>query len=864
MTWLDQLLPPALVRALGWTLIHSLWQGAVVALALAGLLLVLRRHAAQVRYRTAAAALLTLLLLCGFTFGRYYYQAPPAMVAAAALSQADEAGTTPPTAAATALAASPAVGLAAPGWLASWQAYFDANLPLLVTVWLMGLLVMLLRLLGSLAYVQRLRRYRVQPLAAEWQQRLAALADRAGLKQRIELLESALVKVPVVVGHLRPVVLLPLGTVTGLGTAYLEAVLAHELAHVQRRDYLLNLLQAVAETVLFYHPGVWFMAACLRTERENCCDDVATALIGGNPLTVARALAALAELTAAPAPAGAGLALSALGPDGSVLGRIRRLVQGRQRPTFAEGFMAACVVLVGLVVLSTAVALARPAATSLATALAKPAAALRRATTPAPLQSGAALAAAPAAVPGAATAPREALRILSVSAAGQARARLGNTEVSFDTTRNPRLMRWSRAGRRAGPDEGTVIIKRDKKGRLTELLVDGQPVDIAPARKKGDQVDIVQLNSRPNQATGAAPGSSQQRMEELASRLNRAALSGSSPSAADAQELSALALAEGQKALSETNVDAITRDALSRVDFEGITRDAFAQAEKELQAAAKRARTDEEREAIENQLEELRDRQQDRLQELRERQQDRQDDAQDRRDREQHRRDLDQQMRDRQQAFRDADQARRDVDQAKRDAEQAKRDEATNALLRELRKDNIIQNTNNLQFSLSASALTVNGKKQPAAVQQKYLRLVEQLQGRPLRGNYNLNYQTSGSTTSTVTGSANGRRTPPAPPAPRAAPTAVPAAPPAPPQALPAPPPPPPVLTTDEIRAELRRDGLIGASDKGFQFQLNNKTMTVNGQQQPAAVADRYRRLLGVEPGTAGKSSRNIQISVSE
>lgn len=847
MNWLEQLLPPALVRALGWTLLHSLWQGAVVALALAGLLLLLRRHSAQVRYRTAAAALVTLLLLCGFTFGRYYYQVPSAGAATTAV--APPAGTGPALAAA--MAAAPAVRLAdnpaAPGWLSSWQTYFDANLPLLVTVWLMGLLVMLLRLLGSLAYVQRLRRYRVQPLAQEWQQRLAVLADRAGLKQRVELLESALVKVPVVVGHLRPVVLLPLGAVTGLGTAYLEAILAHELAHVQRRDYLLNLLQAVAETVLFYHPGVWFMAACLRTERENCCDDVATALVGGNPLTVARALAALAELTAAPEPTGIGLALSALGPDGSVLSRIRRLVQGRQRPTFAEGFMAACVVLVGVVVLSTAVAMARPAAVSLAATLARPAAALRRATTPAPMSSAMAATPVPAAATRAGVGSQESLRILSVSADGQARARLGSTEISFDTLRNPRLMRWSRAGRRGNEGAGTVVIKRDKKGRLTELFVDGQPIDIAPARKKGDQIEVVQLEGR---AANRPQTAAQQRLEELSLRMSRTALSGSSASATDARELSALALLEAQKALSETDVDNITRDALSKVDVEGITRDAFAQAEKELQAATKSARTDEERELLQEQLETMRERWQERLEDTRvQQQQTRVDMDQRRRDMEQRRRDQEQQMRDRQQGFRDADQARRDREQVKRDAEQARRDEITAALLRELRRDKIIENTNNLQFSLSANGLTVNGKKQPAAVQQKYLRLIEQLQGQPLRGNYNLNYQTSGSTTTTV-GSGAGR-TLPMPPAPASPP------------ALPAPPP-PPVLTTDEIRAELRRDGLIRATDKGFQFQLNNKTMTVNGQSQPTAVADKYRRLLGVEPATAGKSSRNIQISVSE
>ena len=122
-----------------------------------------------------------------------------------------------------------------------------------------------------------------------------ALAERGGLKRPVQLLESALVQVPLVVGHVRPVILLPLGAVAGLSPNCLEAILAHELAHVLRRDYLVNLLQTVAEALFFYHPAVWFMGNCLRAERENCCDDTATALVGGDPLRLARALTALAE-----------------------------------------------------------------------------------------------------------------------------------------------------------------------------------------------------------------------------------------------------------------------------------------------------------------------------------------------------------------------------------------------------------------------------------------------------------------------------------------------------------------------------------------------------------------------------------------
>ena len=509
MTWLEQLLPPALVRALGWTLLHSLWQGAVVALALVGLLLLLRGHSARVRYATAAAALSLLLLLSLATFVRYYRAAAPAEVTQVGVyNEVVTQSETLPTNAAVA----PTTTVIAPTGLQRALDYFDQNLPVIVLAWLLGLLAMTLRLLGGLAYVQRLRHYRVRPLGAEWQARLRALSERAGVRRSVALLESAKVRVPLVVGHLRPVILLPLGTVTGLSASYMEAILAHELAHVVRRDYLLNLLQSVAEILFFYHPAAWFITAVLRTERENCCDDVATALIGGNPLTVARALAALAEQSLAPRPTPQ-LALSAVGPDGSLLGRIRRLARGRTAPTFAEGFLAACVVLAGLVLLSTAVVLAQP----------QPAASIVvEMTTPNPVDLPAAavgeeLPEAPVSdtadeAPAAGEWSQEPLRILGFSPGGQALARVGTTQISFDTTRNQHMMRWSR--QQAG-NNGTVTIRRDKKGRLLELYVNGEQVEIANAgtSAKDNQLEVIRLRDQPGAVAGrgdhrpgAAPG----------------------------------------------------------------------------------------------------------------------------------------------------------------------------------------------------------------------------------------------------------------------------------------------------------------------------------------------------------------------
>ncbi|WP_141765651.1 M56 family metallopeptidase, partial [Hymenobacter coccineus] len=330
MTALEQILSPAVLRALGWTLLHSLWQGALAAAVVAVALLVLRRRPAAVRYRVAAGALGALVLAAAGTFG-YYYGAPEKLAAPTySVVEPTSAVATPVAVVATAASFAPAVTAAAAplhaNWLATARQHFDQNLPWLVLAWGLGLLVMSLRLLGGLLYVQRLRRHRTRPLPAVWQARLGALVARAGLRRPVALLESGLVAAPLVVGHLRPLVLLPLGAVAGLPVACVEAILAHELAHVLRRDYLVNLLQTVAETVFFYHPAVWYLGQCLRDERENCCDDLATDLVGGDPLRLARALTALAEWSQtavlAPVPH---LALAATGGRGSLLSRVRRL-----------------------------------------------------------------------------------------------------------------------------------------------------------------------------------------------------------------------------------------------------------------------------------------------------------------------------------------------------------------------------------------------------------------------------------------------------------------------------------------------------------------------------------------------------------
>ncbi len=331
-----------LTRALGWALLHSLWQGALAAIILAILLIVLNKHSARVRYMVSLLGMATMLVMFAATFLHYYTSAEQAALTSSqqlqSITQLQNLG---------ALAAAESSG-----WeqaIATAKLYFSQHLPLLVSLWLMGLLVMVLRFLGGMVYVQRLRNYKTQALGLHWQETLATLQQRMGVKRAVKLAESALVQVPVAIGYLKPVILLPIGAVTGLSQRQLEAILAHELAHIKRHDYLLNLLQQFAETIFFYHPAVWWMSNMARAEREHCCDDLAVAACG-DTVTYARALAQLEELRMPAAPA---YAMALTGKKGSLLNRIKRLVNAPElRPSFQEGFVAALVVVIGCTLLS--------------------------------------------------------------------------------------------------------------------------------------------------------------------------------------------------------------------------------------------------------------------------------------------------------------------------------------------------------------------------------------------------------------------------------------------------------------------------------------------------------------------------------
>jgi hypothetical protein len=228
---------------------------------------------------------------------------------------------------------------------------------------MIGVLLLSLRLLGGWLLTRSLSRRAVAAVSPAIESAAREIARRLDLRHGVAILESAAVSVPTLVGYLRPIVLLPASALSGLTPLQLEAIIAHELAHVRRHDYLINLLQAMVETLLFYHPAVWWVSAEVRAEREHCCDDLAVAVCGDRLLYVS----ALAELTTLERHT---LALAAT--DGSLLTRVRRILgrpvePPRELPP-SWGILALLVVLVGAGAyeMSTAAAVADPVAGSAA------------------------------------------------------------------------------------------------------------------------------------------------------------------------------------------------------------------------------------------------------------------------------------------------------------------------------------------------------------------------------------------------------------------------------------------------------------------------------------------------------------------
>lgn len=260
MTQFDFLVRTPLSEAISYTLIHFLWEGIVIAAILAAILPSIRSP--HVRYMAGCVSLLAMLVSFVLTLIHFL---PVRGVSTGALLK-----------------------MALPPWKpqpdvdgsSSRFPDFGMLIPWLAPVWVAGVCICYLRYAVGWMSLYRMRQRGVCNAPNRWQDALTRLGGELKVSRPVVLLESLLADTPVVLGHFRPFILVPLGFLSGLLPDQVEAILLHELAHIRRSDYFVNVCQRFIEALLFYHPAVWWISQVIRAERENCCDDMVVDLTG--------------------------------------------------------------------------------------------------------------------------------------------------------------------------------------------------------------------------------------------------------------------------------------------------------------------------------------------------------------------------------------------------------------------------------------------------------------------------------------------------------------------------------------------------------------------------------------------------------
>jgi len=307
MNW-EIFIESKLVQDLGWTLIHSVWQIALISAVLFLALKAFTKLSADVRYVLSVSALVLAFILPAMTFIQFSGSPARAISADAGYEQTipakndinrlnSEAIETP----AGDTAAIPSPGQAPFLSFASLQNFFDRNLahriPLAVGLWLLGLALFALRLTGGIWQLHRYKTREVSLPEADWQLKFELLCERLGVQQPpVRFLTSTLVETPIVAGWLKPVILVPAGLFLQIHPRELEIIIAHELIHIRRYDPLVNLAQSAMEILFFYHPCIWWLSAHIRKEREFAADARVLEIFSDSHLTYANALANLEEI----------------------------------------------------------------------------------------------------------------------------------------------------------------------------------------------------------------------------------------------------------------------------------------------------------------------------------------------------------------------------------------------------------------------------------------------------------------------------------------------------------------------------------------------------------------------------------------
>lgn len=249
------------------TLLHSLWQGLALALITALMLVFTSKSSAKLRYNLLISGLILFAVSSSFSFVYEWQQSTQTdfetlrVIAPSVDDQQIQAN-------------GPLTGAEPVDLIQKAVRYFSGYASTIVLIWFLVICARSVQLFAGLYSIKRIRNTQVSPAGIYWENKVKALALQFGITQVVQIVQSGIVKVPMVVGHLKPLILVPIGLINGLSEKEVEAIICHELAHIKRRDYLVNILQSLMEIVFFFNPAVLWVSKLIREERESCCDDM--------------------------------------------------------------------------------------------------------------------------------------------------------------------------------------------------------------------------------------------------------------------------------------------------------------------------------------------------------------------------------------------------------------------------------------------------------------------------------------------------------------------------------------------------------------------------------------------------------------
>ena len=319
-----------LINALCHTFVQSLWQGIILAAAAGIIIICTKKRAAAIRYNLLVSALL-------------FFSAGVFITFLVQLGNGQHATASPvDTIRQTGIHIGPVQPEKTAGFRASLSGFLNSHSNTIVLIWLFIISIKIIQLTVGLYGTHRLKRNQVFSVAGHYQELFERLVARMGIRQHITMLESGLCKVPVVIGSLKPIILIPLGLLNSLSYEETEVILLHELAHIRRMDFLVNLVQNLLEIIFFFNPAVLWVSQLIKTERENCCDDLALGQTADRTNYI-RALLSCEEYKAATP----SLAMAFPGEQHSLLKRVKRLANNRNHSltTVEKTLLTFCLIL---------------------------------------------------------------------------------------------------------------------------------------------------------------------------------------------------------------------------------------------------------------------------------------------------------------------------------------------------------------------------------------------------------------------------------------------------------------------------------------------------------------------------------------